>query len=71
MIGDAVYGGGLTPSRRARLNEAAVAAVAGLGRQALHAHALGFEHPATRELMEFHSNLPNELNALKNLLEVI
>jgi len=33
-----------------------------LTRHALHAHKLGFRHPSTRELLEFHSPLPPELD---------
>jgi len=40
------------------------AAVAALGRQALHATRLGFEHPRTGERLSFESPLPPEIAAL-------
>ena len=51
LIGDVVYG-------RARGEEAA------LGRPALHAAELGFEHPRSGERMRFTSPLPDDLIAL-------
>ena len=36
-------------------------ALEGLGRQALHAAELGFEHPATGEPMHFKSELPADM----------
>ena len=53
IIGDPVYGG----SRRA-------SAELGLRRQALHAATLGFEHPETKELMRFDSELPEDLSSV-------
>ena len=39
-----------------------------LDRQFLHAKVLGFEHPTTKEHLEFSSNLPKDLeNILKKL----
>ncbi len=35
-----------------------------LPRQALHAKTLGFIHPSTREYMQFHSPVPDEMHAL-------
>ncbi|HET9163584.1 MAG TPA: RluA family pseudouridine synthase [Solirubrobacterales bacterium] len=48
LVGDATYGG---------------AAKYGLSRQFLHAHRLGFAHPATGEAMSFRSELPADLAA--------
>ena len=45
LVGDGLYGG------RSDL----------LGRQFLHAHLLGFEHPGSEEYVEFHSPLPGDL----------
>ena len=39
-----------------------------LGRQALHAAELGFEHPATGEEMLFEAELPDDLHALEDAL---
>jgi 23S rRNA pseudouridine1911/1915/1917 synthase len=38
--------------------------MARLERQALHAHLLGFDHPATRRFLEFRSELPGDLSRL-------
>jgi 23S rRNA pseudouridine1911/1915/1917 synthase len=53
LLGDAVYG------KRSPL----------LARQFLHAHILGFKHPATGEWMEFTSPLPPDLQATLNVIE--
>ena len=42
-----------------------------LKRQALHAHTLGFVHPTTNEEVFFTSELPDDLNKLKNRLETL
>ncbi len=68
LLGDSVYGAGFK-TKAARLSEAARTALAGLGRQALHASVLGFEHPATGETLRFESAPPadfsNVLSALR------
>ena len=56
-VGDAMYGA--DPTISARL---------GLTRQWLHAKRLGFEHPATREPVQFESQYPADL---KHALEVL
>ena len=68
VIGDATYGGGVTPARRAVVAEDAVRLLAGLERQALHAHRLGFIHPATGHRMRFVADMPCELVHLENVL---
>lgn len=68
LIGDATYGAGFK-TKVAKLPEAARAAVEKLGRQALHAATLGFEHPITGEEMMFESDLPQDLAALMAALE--
>jgi 23S rRNA pseudouridine1911/1915/1917 synthase len=66
LLGDPVYGG------RPRLPPAASdelrAALQGFKRQALHAHRLAFEHPATGEELVFVSPLPADIVALAELL---
>ncbi len=69
VIGDAAYGGGLTPARRRTMDPRGAATVAALGRQALHAHRLGFRHPGSGEELVFESDLPNELKLLENALK--
>ena len=42
-----------------------------LKRQALHAHTLGFVHPKTNQDVFYASELPEDLNKLKNRLETL
>lgn len=67
LIGDKTYGAGFK-TKVAKLPEEAREVVEGLGRQALHAATLGFEHPVTGEEMLFESELPKDLAALKTAL---
>jgi len=68
LLGDPLYGGG--DSKRAKgLTPPAQAALAALGRQALHAKTLGFVHPVTRKTLQFQSELPPDLSALISSLE--
>ncbi len=60
LLGDPVYGAGFK-TKAAQLSEGARAALAGLSRQALHAAALGFEHPITGEALRFDSPPPPDL----------
>jgi 23S rRNA pseudouridine1911/1915/1917 synthase len=63
VVGDPVYGGG--DARRLKRADAAFrAAVEKLGRQALHAVRIGFEHPRTRKRLSFESPLPADIAAL-------
>jgi 23S rRNA pseudouridine1911/1915/1917 synthase len=70
LLGDSVYGVGFK-TKAARLNEAAKAALAGLGRQALHAAVLGFEHPASGETLRFKSSSPEDFSHLLNALRAM
>jgi 23S rRNA pseudouridine1911/1915/1917 synthase len=63
VVGDGTYGRGFK-TKTALLERAGRAAVAHLERQALHAHLLGFDHPATRRFLEFRSELPGDLSRL-------
>lgn len=54
LLADAVYG---RTARDARVREASAA----LGRQALHARVLGFEHPTRGVMVRFESPLPSDL----------
>jgi 23S rRNA pseudouridine1911/1915/1917 synthase len=54
VMGDPTYGAGFKASSR-RLGAEARAALEALGRQALHAAELGFEHPVTRKHPTFKS----------------
>jgi 23S rRNA pseudouridine1911/1915/1917 synthase len=68
VLGDALYGSGFT-TRSARLSEPARIALATLGRQALHAAELGFEHPLTGKAMTLQSPLPADLDGLAVALQ--
>jgi 23S rRNA pseudouridine1911/1915/1917 synthase len=67
LMGDPVYGAGFR-TKAALLPQPAQAALATLGRQALHAHILSFKHPLTGEIVEFHSELPPDLARLHHAL---
>jgi 23S rRNA pseudouridine1911/1915/1917 synthase len=59
-VGDAMYGA--DPTISARL---------GLARQWLHAHRLGFRHPASGEYVEFESPYPADLQAALDALRAL
>jgi 23S rRNA pseudouridine1911/1915/1917 synthase len=63
VIGDPVYGAGFKSSAR-RLPEKAANALEMLGRQALHAEELGFQHPVTRKKLVFTSSRPADMEML-------
>ena len=67
LLGDHVYGAGFR-TKAALLPEAARAALAGLGRQALHAHILGVEHPISGQHQVYRSELPADLDFLRRAL---
>ena len=67
LLGDLVYGSGFK-TKANRLSESQQAALRTLGRQALHAAVLGFEHPGTGEFLRFESPLPGDLAALVEAL---
>jgi len=67
IMGDPLYATGFQ-TRAARLGPEARAALTALGRQALHAYWLGFEHPVTHETMTFEADLPPDLAALREAL---
>lgn len=68
VVGDPVYGR-ITRNRLASLPETARAALEKLGRQALHAHVIGFAHPCSKKRVKFESKLPADINALLISLE--
>jgi len=69
LLGDPVYGAGFRTKAR-RLGEPAQAALAALGRQALHARTLGFEHPVTAEPLSFERDPPRDFLNLAAALRV-
>jgi 23S rRNA pseudouridine1911/1915/1917 synthase len=67
LLGDDTYGKGFR-TKAARLSPEAQSALAGLGRQALHAYLLGVKHPSRGEYLEFRSELPDDLRRLRHSL---
>jgi len=67
LLGDTVYGSGFR-TKSSLLPPDAQAALAGLGRQALHAHILVVKHPASEEVLRFRSELPRDLARLRDAL---
>ncbi|MGA8654444.1 MAG: RluA family pseudouridine synthase [Xanthobacteraceae bacterium] len=70
LMGDEVYGPGFR-TKSALLPEPAQAALAALGRQALHAYMLTIEHPITGKILRFRSELPPDLARLHDMLAAI
>lgn len=68
VVGDPVYASGFKAKARV-LPQPAQDALRHLGRQALHAAELGFEHPMTGEALRFTSALPNDIADLLAALE--
>jgi 23S rRNA pseudouridine1911/1915/1917 synthase len=68
LVADPVYAPGYATKSR-RLPDDLRRIVDGLGRQALHAAELGFEHPVTGEEMLFEAPLPDDLQELSDGLE--
>ncbi len=63
IVGDAVYG---TNNRKAKsiIMEEIKLRILAMKRQALHAYYLGFNHPATNEVMEFEATPPEDFQEL-------
>lgn len=67
LLGDRTYGAGFK-TKATRLAPAAADALEALGRQALHAAVLGFEHPRSGAAMLFESALPDDITELVRTL---
>ena len=67
VLGDINYGSGYK-TKAGRLRPEAKTALEDLGRQALHAYLLAFEHPLTGDSLEFRSELPGDLLRLRHSL---
>jgi 23S rRNA pseudouridine1911/1915/1917 synthase len=67
-MGDSVYGPHFK-TKASQLGPQGQAALAALGRQALHAYLLVLEHPNTGEIMHWESHLPEELILLQSALK--
>jgi 23S rRNA pseudouridine1911/1915/1917 synthase len=68
LVADTVYAPGYA-TKINRLPEDVAGPVLALGRQALHAAELGFEHPTSGEEMAFEAPLPPDLETLQQALE--
>jgi 23S rRNA pseudouridine1911/1915/1917 synthase len=68
LIGDPVYGPGFK-TKAVRLGPQSQAALAALDRQALHAYLLALEHPKNGAILEWNSDLPEDLASLRNRLK--
>jgi 23S rRNA pseudouridine1911/1915/1917 synthase len=67
-LGDAVYGPHFK-TKSGHLGPEGQAALAALGRQALHAYLLALEHPRTGEFLHWEAALPEDLLLLQSALE--
>ena len=67
LLGDSVYGPHFK-TKASHLGLESQAALAALGRQALHAYLLALEHPRTGAFFEWISDLPDDLERLRNSL---
>jgi len=63
VLGDSTYASGFK-AKAGKLGDHAAAALAALGRQALHAAELGFEHPRSGKALSFSSPLPADMEEL-------
>jgi 23S rRNA pseudouridine1911/1915/1917 synthase len=68
LMGDSVYGPHFK-TKASHLGRASQAALTTLGRQALHAYLLVLEHPRTGAVLEWISDLPEDLTRLRDCLQ--
>jgi 23S rRNA pseudouridine1911/1915/1917 synthase len=66
-MGDAVYGPHFK-TKASHLGPRSQAALTALGRQALHAYLLALKHPETGAILEWISDLPDDLTLLRDSL---
>jgi len=67
ILGDATYGTGFR-TKASHLSIPARDALQALGRQALHAYLLAFQHPDSGNIQQFQSELPQDLARLRDTL---
>jgi 23S rRNA pseudouridine1911/1915/1917 synthase len=68
LMGDGVYGAHFK-TKASHLGPQGQAAMAALGRQALHAYLLALEHPKTGQFLHWEALLPEDLIALETALK--
>lgn len=66
LVGDKLYGGRPRPPRNA--GDELIQTLRAFDRQALHAIMLRIEHPTTKEIMEWHAPVPDDLVKLSEFL---
>ncbi len=67
LLGDPTYGMGFQ-TRVQKLGPKSQLALTTLGRQALHAELLAFEHPVSGKALRFHAELPEDMANLRGCL---
>jgi 23S rRNA pseudouridine1911/1915/1917 synthase len=67
LLGDGVYGPHFK-TKSSALGPHGQSALSELGRQALHAYLLAIEHPVTGEILEWTSELPDDLARLRSAM---
>ena len=67
LMGDSVYGPHFK-TKASHLGPRGRATLTALGRQALHAYLLALEHPKTGEILQWISDLPDDLTLLRDCL---
>jgi 23S rRNA pseudouridine1911/1915/1917 synthase len=67
LMGDPVYGPHMK-TKAVRLGPQGKVALGALNRQALHAYLLALEHPKSGAILEWNSDLPDDLRALREAL---
>ena len=67
LVGDPLYGG--RPRLPRGASDALITALRGFKRQALHAQALGLDHPASGDPLHYDAPLPDDMQALLRVLE--
>jgi 23S rRNA pseudouridine1911/1915/1917 synthase len=67
LLGDSVYGPHFK-TKASHLGPQSQEALTALGRQALHAYLLALEHPQTGAILEWISDLPEDLSRLRDSL---
>lgn len=67
LVGDQAYGGRMKPPKGAAPE--LLAFIQSYKHQALHARALGFNHPETGEYVEWESELPEDMRLLLSMLD--
>ena len=70
LLGDQTYGAGFR-TKSGLLPPDAQAALADLGRQALHSHILIIKHPSSGEFLTFRMELPPDLARLRHALAAL